>query len=471
MVSLEGLSRGTPSLEQTERLLGLYERGLINEAEEVAVSYTQAFPSHPFSWKVLGAVLRAKGKRNDAIRAINTAIACAPEDFEAYNSLGLTLQEIGKLRDSESAFRTAITINSDCIEAHFNLGNTLKKSGQLEKAAKAFKKAASLSPNFAEAHVNLGNTYRELGKTRSAKASYLRSIELRPGLTEAFYNLASMLKEVEDYEEAENWFKRVLALRPGYQHADSQLLTCLFLLNRKSSFLEKLRSMVDQGEVNATIGSLVCRSRLRYGYESLNPFCNEPLEYVCHMNLNHKHGFERDLLGKLKDVLRDNKVSTRSQPLLLGGHQTYGNLFAIKDHRIELVEKIIRYEIDKYLITHSSSEEGFIRKWPEEYNLYGWIVSMESGGNLRPHIHEQGWLSGSLYINVPQKQYDESGSLVLSLGVETDTRHFRENSSKIIDVATGSLVLFPASLMHHTVPFESDEDRVVFAFDVIRSKQ
>ena len=29
------------------------------------------------------------------------------------------------------------------------------------------------------------------------------------------------------------------------------------------------------------------------------------------------------------------------------------------------------------------------------------------------------------------------------------------------------MVLFPASLMHYTIPFESKEDRIVLAFDVI----
>jgi hypothetical protein len=38
---------------------------------------------------------------------------------------------------------------------------------------------------------------------------------------------------------------------------------------------------------------------------------------------------------------------------------------------------------------------------------------------------------------------------------------------KVIDVVTGSMVLFPASLMHHTIPFESEEERIVLAFDVI----
>ncbi|MGY8790855.1 MAG: putative 2OG-Fe(II) oxygenase [Pseudomonadales bacterium] len=42
------------------------------------------------------------------------------------------------------------------------------------------------------------------------------------------------------------------------------------------------------------------------------------------------------------------------------------------------------------------------------------------------------------------------------------------NLKKVIDLATGSLVLFPASLTHYTIPFESTEDRIVLAFDVVR---
>ena len=38
---------------------------------------------------------------------------------------------------------------------------------------------------------------------------------------------------------------------------------------------------------------------------------------------------------------------------------------------------------------------------------------------------------------------------------------------KIIDVVTGSMVLFPASLTHYTIPFESEEERIVLAFDVV----
>ena len=43
----------------------------------------------------------------------------------------------------------------------------------------------------------------------------------------------------------------------------------------------------------------------------------------------------------------------------------------------------------------------------------------------------------------------------------------KANKQNIIDVTPGCLCLFPASLLHYTIPFESDEDRIVLAFDVL----
>ena len=89
---------------------------------------------------------------------------------------------------------------------------------------------------------------------------------------------------------------------------------------------------------------------------------------------------------------------------------------------------------------------------------------MKSGGNLSPHMHENGWVSGSVYINVPPKLKADSGNLVVS--IEDEQSNLEENK-KSIDVVTGSLCLFPSSLHHYTIPFESNEERIVLAFDVI----
>ena len=92
---------------------------------------------------------------------------------------------------------------------------------------------------------------------------------------------------------------------------------------------------------------------------------------------------------------------------------------------------------------------------------------MKSGGELRPHMHENGWISGSIYINVPPKSNVNNGNLVVCINDDNYLLEGTTPNEKIIDVTTGVLCLFPASLLHYTIPFESKEERIVLAFDIL----
>ena len=265
-------------------------------------------------------------------------------------------------------------------------------------------------------------------------------------------------------------------MNPENFKAHNELLICLYLLDKKSVFFDQLDYLINHDRANAVIGSLTCRSALKYGLEKPNLFCRKPLEYVLHTNLNTRYDFEEIFVEKTKSILNENRISKRStivnsnhngrQNLLVKGQQTSGNLFDMLNDSTNKIQKAIRFEIEKYRIKFKNSEEGFLKKWPTEYSLYGWLISMKSGGELQPHIHSQGWLSGSIYINITPTSMTNSGNLVVSEGEEKDATDTLINQKNIINVATGSLVLFPSSLTHHTIPFESDEDRIVLSFDV-----
>ena len=134
---------------------------------------------------------------------------------------------------------------------------------------------------------------------------------------------------------------------------------------------------------------------------------------------------------------------------------------------VDEIKRIINLEIEKYLLYFKESDEGFIKNWPTDYSLNGWLISMKSGGELRPHMHEEGWASGSIYINVPSKTETDSGNLVVCIDDKEYATSENTSPKRSIDVVTGSLCLFPASLLHYTIPFESEEERTVLAFDVV----
>ena len=177
------------------------------------------------------------------------------------------------------------------------------------------------------------------------------------------------------------------------------------------------------------------------------------------------HGIGKTLMVDL--ILNEvNYNSIKLTPLDIKNHKLIEDIFDIKNSFTDKIQEAILLEIEKYRNKFKDGEDGFISKWPEKHNLYGWLICMESGGKLKPHIHENGWLSGSLYINVPKKTKAESGNLVVSLGEEEDEGDNRINQKQIVNVVTGSLVLFPASLTHYTIPFEAKEKRIVLAFDL-----
>ena len=463
--NLKGIS---PSQEELSSLLEHYQNERFDDAEKLAVSITNEFPKHQFGWKVLGAVLRQTGRVSESLVASKTSVQLAPQDAEAHSNFGNTLKELGRLDEAEASLRQAITLKPDFVKAHYNLGNTLQELVRLAEAETSYTQAITLKPDYAEAHSNLGITLHELGKLEAAEASYKQAIALKPAYAEAYNNLGATLQELGKFEQAEASLGQAIALKPDYAEAHINLLSCLYLLDKESLYFDKLDYLINEGTANATIGSLTCRSALKYRVEKSNLFCREPLKYVSHIDMNTQYDFEEIFVEKARFVLNEKKVSNRKQPLLVNGYQTSGNLFDIKNSFTEEIQKAIRLEIEKYRINFKDSKEGLIKKWPIDYILYGWLISMKSGGELKPHIHDTGWLSGSLYINVPPKSKAESGNLVVSLGEENDATDPRINVEQIINVVTGSLVLFPASLTHYTIPFDSEEERIVLAFDVKR---
>ena len=578
-------------------LLAHYQHQHFIEAEQLAREIIDEFPKHPFSWKVLSALLGQTGRTAEALNANQEAVKLSPNDYEAINNLGITQKKLNMLDEAESSYRKAIALKSDYAEAHNNLGITLhakgktgnakssylraikinpkyveaynnlaitqKALGRLEEAEKSYRKAISLKPTYAEAHNNLGNiltklnlhveaeaSYRdaiqyrsnfseafnnlglslqEQGRSEEAIESFIQAINLKSNYAEAFNNLGVTIKEVGRLDEAKSCFDRALSIQPDFAeaqsnlgstlktmgefndaeenfrqalkikpdalkirtnlgillyeqgniveaskfleesndlHSKSFLLKCLYDQDDQKRFFTLLDSLISDGRINPTLGSLTARSEIKYGIKKQNLFVSEPFKHVVRRDLNQRCNFAEIFVQPVKQILNNENYSRKSQGLLTKGEQTAGNFFSTKASSIQKIESIIRLEIEQYKNQFLGSQEGFLKYWPVNFKLNGWLVNMKSGGKLAPHMHEDGWISGAVYVNVPPKKTPDSGNFVVCINNEIPDEHDTSQRRDIVDVETGSLVLFPSSLMHYTIPFNSDENRIVLAFDV-----
>jgi uncharacterized protein (TIGR02466 family) len=92
---------------------------------------------------------------------------------------------------------------------------------------------------------------------------------------------------------------------------------------------------------------------------------------------------------------------------------------------------------------------------------------MQQGGHLTSHIHEDGWVSGALYLSLPKdKKHEHEGSIELSTHGDDYPKKHDNFPTKTVAPAVGDIVMFPSSVFHRTIPFTSDEERICIAFDL-----
>ncbi len=240
-------------------LLEHYQNGRFSDAEKLAVSITNEFPKHQFGWKVLGAILRATGRKSKAVDAIQTAVTLSPQDAEAHCNLGITLQELGRLDEAEASYTQAIALKPDYAEAHSNLGITLKALGRLDQALASYTQAIALKPDYAEAHYNLGITLQELGRLDEAEASYTQAIALKPDFAKAHSNLGNTLKELGRLNQALANYRQAIALKPDYAEAHYNLGIALQELGRldeaEASYTQAIALKPDFAEAHYNLGN------------------------------------------------------------------------------------------------------------------------------------------------------------------------------------------------------------------------
>ena len=451
-----------PNMAEAHNNLGriLLEINKLSEAEASFIKAATLKPDYLSAYYNLGVTLIKLQKFQKAEAILKKALELKPDHLNAQYSLGVVLHNLNKLDEAIICFKKTLEMKLDHFEAQYSLGISLLATGKLDNAEASFKEVLKIKPDSFDAHNALGNIYLELGRLEEAKASLRKALKINPNYDLALYNLGLTLFTLKEYKSAAKEFGLT-----NYNNSEEFLLKCFFELNEQSNFYKHLDYLINKNKNNALIGSLVSRAHIRYGVDKINPFCNEPLNYVLKTVLLAICDFKNTFAKNTKDILNDNNIRKKYQTLLTKGMQTSGNVFSQMKDSTEEIKKIIYSEIEKYRIHFKGSNEGFLKNWPKDYYINGWIVSMKSGGNLSPHMHELGWLSGSVYINVPPKVKQDSGNLVVCIDTEISKKH--KNSQKSIDVVTGSLCLFPSSLLHYTVPFESDEERIVLAFDVM----
>jgi len=451
----------TPPQAKLNSMVESYQNGQHKMAQNLARSITKQFPDHPFSWKVLGALLAQTGQLDEALIANQKTVALDPNDVEAHSNLGVTLHDLGRLEQAKASYKQAITLKPDYAEAHNNLGNTLKELGRLEQAEASYKKAIALNPQYAEAHYNLGIMQKEHGRLTEAEASYSKAITLKADYGEALLNRGQILFDKAVYEGALRDFDLC-----NTEDSRARALACLYALGKIEDIYKRIETHSEKDDENIRVAAIASFIAEREKKDTAHNFCKKPLDFLYFSSISSHIEDANSFITELIEELQNIKtIWEPSNKTTRKGFQSGIDLFKKPLKKMRYLKSIIIDELDSYYTKFENESCSYIQKWPSEKRLVGWHVILKQQGHQTAHIHSDGWLSGVIYLKVVPSLGKNEGSIEFGLSGEN---YFDVDLPKVIyQPKLGDIVFFPSSLHHRTVPFTTDTDRIIVSFDLM----
>jgi len=439
--------------------------GNLNRVEESITSYKKTLQLNPSLTDAhynLGAALQSQNEFEQAASSYEKAIALEPGFFEAMVNLGVCLQEQGRLHDAIAVYQRALTIEQDA-KVYFNLGTALKNEGKLEEAIDSYNKALELEPNYAEVHSNLGEVLRDQGRYEESVTFYKQALDIDPNLPVANYSLAVYLYDSGDLKGALEHFK-------ASQFADweERMLYCLYKTERYDEFKQNLEQLKAVKHNSPFLSTLAQHYAENFGEKSDYNFCPDPMSFVFHTNIPELKGEDSELREALLTEIRSADVSEKMQGRLYNGVQSAGNLLKRPEPVFQQLAKLVEDAVDRYRKNFAGADCEFIKSFPKKTVIASsWYVRMNQGGHLNSHIHEEGWISGAMYLSLPtNKSHEHEGSIEVSTHGDDYPKKHDNFQVQALAPEVGDFIMFPSSLFHRTIPFSSDEERICIAFDL-----
>jgi len=498
VIMAEGLLKDFPNELMLHNILGLCQegQGLFSEASQAYQKALEINPAIPELQFNLGAMLYAMNDHNGAIIHYQKAINLNPNFVEAFFNLGIVLQNQAKHKEAVVAYQKAVNLQPGFYEAIGNMGTIKQLQGDLDEAIRLFEQSIAIYED-ARGHYNLACAYRNQGSLPLSIKHYRRAIEIGSGEAEFYSDLGDTLWHDGNIEEASRFLRMAVEIDSSHPKANYQLaiflydnkafdeaikyfevsqfedwqervLYCLYKLEQFDMFKERLLQVIDKNNISPFLATLSNHYAQNFKTKDEYNFCPTPLNFVCHEEVPELLADNGRLIDELLNDIGSVDISQRKQSRLFFGSQSAGNLFKRSERSFKVLKDALKKVIQRYYLRHKNDSCEFIRSFPKSIDFSSsWYIKMQSGGHLTSHIHEEGWVSGAIYLLIPKKtQEGNEGAIELSTDGDEYPKLHDDFLKETILPKVGDVIFFPSSVFHRTIPFNSDEERICIAFDV-----
>jgi len=392
--------------------------------------------------QILNEALRLyqSGNLKLALRKCQLVLAAHPKHTDTLNLGGSIYLDLGQTQASVSCLRSVVKILPNSSQAHFNLGTAFTANGELAEAISSQRRALELKPDYPEALYNLGNAYRQTGELESAILSYRNALDLAPNYPGAATNLASSLLRLSRPGEALDASNAALKHHPGDRDA--------------LAFKAIAASEIGDPDSAASILSMD-RIIMQKDFDAPAGFLD--LEEFNKALVTH-------VLSHPTLTREPANVATRH------GQQTQNLALEPRGPIAQLQEMIIE-AYDEYMSSVCKQVEHlYLRQIPDLSKIDIWGTVLDRMGHQAAHMHRNAWISGVYYAQLPDvmQGVNKSRSGWIEFGRPPDEFPCTvEHEVRLFEPREGRMFMFPSFEFHRTIPFQSSQQRISIAFDLL----
>ncbi len=202
----------------------------IDEAERLAKEVLAKDSNHIEGHILLGSVLFAQDKKQEAFAELNHAVDLNPKRVESYLSLARFYVLTDDIAGAEAIYQRAISVSGGSAMAHYEYGKFLIGAQRLDQAEAEFQKAVQAEPRNREAQFILASFYLVNKQFDKAEAAYKTLAELDKDKPEGRSVLGDFYSSVGRLDEAIAIYREVITKSPDYTQARYRLTE--IMLNR-----------------------------------------------------------------------------------------------------------------------------------------------------------------------------------------------------------------------------------------------
>ncbi len=166
------------------------------------------------AYKILGNVLKTKGKKAEALGVYAKALALNPNSAPIYANLGSFYAEQKDWQQALDYYQQAVILDPKLAGAYRSLAQVWEELGDTNQALECFCQAVNLEPEklTSAEYFSFGQELYQQGKVKEASIFYIHGVQLNPQAETELEQLVAMLEELEEWQQAVVYYHQLISL-------------------------------------------------------------------------------------------------------------------------------------------------------------------------------------------------------------------------------------------------------------------